>query len=191
MARITTEDCKKFVGNKFDLVLLSAHRVRQMLVGTSMLHNTSNDNTNRDKNTVLALREIGAGAVDVDALKDHLVMSFRQCIPAQSEIEEDLDDDEEDTYDPYLALASLEDSMEDISDIDDEDDEEDSDMIALDEDGKPVICESFCDEDGEICEYAADEEDSEEKKLEENAFLGVDTNDDNCYDEDDSLENDF
>ena len=49
MARVTVEDCLEKVGNRFDLVLLSSKRARPR---------------ERDKDTVVALREISAGLVN-------------------------------------------------------------------------------------------------------------------------------
>lgn len=122
MARVTTEDCAKVVGNKFDLVLLSAQRVRQLLAGGSLL--VKDVDAPREKNTVLALRDIGTGSVDVDALRDSLVLSLREFTNVASGAEE-TDDDEEETYDPYLALAAMEDGAVVSSSDDDTSEEED------------------------------------------------------------------
>lgn len=63
MARVTVEDCVKKVPNRFRLVLLSTERARELSSGA--LPTVARDN---DKNPVIALREIAAGAVSVDAL---------------------------------------------------------------------------------------------------------------------------
>lgn len=58
MARITVEDCLERVENRFKLVLLAAARARQLSHGaTEFLPR------NKDKDTVLALREVAAGHV--------------------------------------------------------------------------------------------------------------------------------
>lgn len=66
MARITVEDCLENVENRFDLVMISSRRARQLQTGgkDSML---PQDN---DKPTVLALREIAAGLVDASILDE-------------------------------------------------------------------------------------------------------------------------
>ncbi len=56
MARITVEDCLKNIPNKFELVLLAAKRARQLIKGGRPLLNSD------DREVVLALREIAAGA---------------------------------------------------------------------------------------------------------------------------------
>ncbi len=53
MARVTVEDCIDKVENRFDLVLIAAHRARMIASGTSITVDRDND-----KNAVVALREI-------------------------------------------------------------------------------------------------------------------------------------
>tara|TARA_Y100000815_G_C13159466_1_gene431096 strand:- start:174 stop:416 length:243 start_codon:yes stop_codon:yes gene_type:complete len=60
MARVTVEDCLDNVENRFQLVLLSARRARQIeLTSTDLFVEADND-----KPTVIALREIAAGKVN-------------------------------------------------------------------------------------------------------------------------------
>ncbi|VVE01204.1 DNA-directed RNA polymerase subunit omega [Pandoraea terrigena] len=64
MARITVEDCLKRIPNRFELALAATYRARQLAQGhTPKLEN------NKDKPTVIALREIAAGQVGVEMLK--------------------------------------------------------------------------------------------------------------------------
>lgn len=63
MARITVEDCLEHVDNRFELVLLSSKRARQLAAGATPLVDPEND-----KPTVLALREIAAGLINKDIL---------------------------------------------------------------------------------------------------------------------------
>lgn len=60
MARITVEDCLDVVPNRFELIILAARRARQLHAGVEPMI----DNTDNDKPTVLALREIAEGKVD-------------------------------------------------------------------------------------------------------------------------------
>ena len=53
MARVTVEDCVDKIPNRFDLVLLSAHRAREISGGSELTVDRD-----RDKNPVVALREI-------------------------------------------------------------------------------------------------------------------------------------
>jgi len=59
MARITVEDCLKTVPNRFELVLVGARRAKQLLRGGRPLVQSEN------KEVVTALREIGAGKVNL------------------------------------------------------------------------------------------------------------------------------
>ena len=69
MARVTIEDCLHSVDNRFELVLVASKRARQLAKGISepMLE------WEKDKPTVMALREIAAGKIDRSILtqKDH------------------------------------------------------------------------------------------------------------------------
>jgi DNA-directed RNA polymerase subunit omega len=63
MARITVEDCLEQIPNRFQLVLAATYRARQLANGaTPML------DPNKDKPTVLALREIAAGKYGAEIL---------------------------------------------------------------------------------------------------------------------------
>jgi DNA-directed RNA polymerase subunit omega len=59
MARITVEDCLEQIPNRFELVLLSARRAKQLLKGARPLVETDN------KEVVTALREVADGKVRI------------------------------------------------------------------------------------------------------------------------------
>ena len=63
MARITVDDCMKRIPNRFQLTLAATYRARQLAQGGTELVEG-----NRDKPTVIALREIAAGLVGVEYL---------------------------------------------------------------------------------------------------------------------------
>ena len=64
MARVTVEDCVDKIPNRFELVLLAAHRARAITSGSGLLVDRDND-----KNPVVALREIASTKVKPDLLK--------------------------------------------------------------------------------------------------------------------------
>lgn len=66
MARITVEDCLDHVENRFELVMISSKRARQLSVGGKEPR-VPREN---DKPTVIALREIEEGFVDVSILSE-------------------------------------------------------------------------------------------------------------------------
>lgn len=85
MARVTVEDCIEKIPNRFSLVLLAAHRARNISSGAEPLIDRD-----RDKDPVVALREIADGAVIPEELRDSFVTQFQDVQPAtQAEDEQD------------------------------------------------------------------------------------------------------
>ena len=64
MARITVDDCLIKIPNRFQLTLIASIRARQLANGAESMI----DNVNEDKPSVLALREIAAGAIGLELL---------------------------------------------------------------------------------------------------------------------------
>jgi DNA-directed RNA polymerase subunit omega len=85
MARVTVEDCIERVPNRFSLVLLAAHRARQIGAGGALMIDRDND-----KDPVVALREIAEDAVEVEDLRDGLIAALQEIQP-QAAIEEESD----------------------------------------------------------------------------------------------------
>ena len=71
MARVTVEDCVDKVSNRFDLVLVAAQRARQISGGAELTIDRD-----RDKNPVVALREIAEETVVPDELQDAIVTNL-------------------------------------------------------------------------------------------------------------------
>ena len=63
MARVTVEDCLEHVANRFELVLLASKRARQLTRGVTPLLDWD-----KDKPTVVALREIAAGILSEETV---------------------------------------------------------------------------------------------------------------------------
>ena len=84
MARVTVEDCVDKVPNRFELVLLAAHRARELSSGSPLTIDRDND-----KNPVVSLREIADETQRADDLRERLIESN------QSQIE--VDEPEEDS----------------------------------------------------------------------------------------------
>jgi len=66
MARITIEDCLKRIPNRFQLTLAATYRARQLTAGNEP--QVELDKNDKDKPTVIALREIAAGKVGLEVL---------------------------------------------------------------------------------------------------------------------------
>jgi len=73
MARVTVEDCVDKVQNRFELVLLAAHRARSIATGSSITVEPEND-----KNPVIALREIADQMIPPDDLREGLIHSIQK-----------------------------------------------------------------------------------------------------------------
>jgi DNA-directed RNA polymerase subunit omega len=73
MARVTVEDCVDKVPNRFDLVLYSAFRARQLSGGADTLVDRD-----RDKNPVVALREIAAKSLKPDEVREDYIRSLQK-----------------------------------------------------------------------------------------------------------------
>ena len=93
MARVTVEDCVDKVPNRFDLVMLAAHRSREIAAGSAITIDRDND-----KNPVVALREIAEQTVKPKHLEEAIVSNLQRV-----RIDEDDETDE---------LASLSESAE-------------------------------------------------------------------------------
>jgi DNA-directed RNA polymerase omega subunit len=72
MARVTVEDCIDKVENRFELVLLASHRARMIAGGAQLTIDRD-----RDKNPVVALREIAEPSLAPDDLKEDLIRTAR------------------------------------------------------------------------------------------------------------------
>ena len=73
MARVTVEDCVDKIPNRFDLVLLSAQRARQISGGADLTIDRD-----RDKNPVVALREIAEQTVKPKQLEEALISNLQR-----------------------------------------------------------------------------------------------------------------
>jgi DNA-directed RNA polymerase subunit omega len=84
MARVTVEDCVLKVPNRFDLVMLAAHRSRSISAGASLTIDRDND-----KNPVVALREIADETISLDETQDSLIRSMQRHVEVDEPEEED------------------------------------------------------------------------------------------------------
>ena len=68
MARVTVEDCVDKVPNRFELVMLAAHRAREISSGSQITVDRDND-----KNPVVALREIADETQSSEELRERMI----------------------------------------------------------------------------------------------------------------------
>ena len=93
MARITVEDCLEKIDSQYDLVLLAKERTAQLNSGEKPLVTEDND-----KNTVIALREIGEGKISIKTIEDSAINKLRKTMSLPAELE-DLDIEQDDNFD--------------------------------------------------------------------------------------------
>ena len=105
MARITVEDCLEKVDNQYDLVLLAKERTVQLNAGSPMLVEEDND-----KRTIISLREIGDGKINVKEVEASAIKRLRKEpdeIEQQEETEEETNDDFEDLYKGQVSKSGV------------------------------------------------------------------------------------
>lgn len=84
MARVTVEDCVLKVPNRFDLVMMAAHRSRSVSAGAPLTLDRDND-----KNPVVALREIADETIGLDDTMESLIRSLQRHVEIDEPEEED------------------------------------------------------------------------------------------------------
>jgi len=105
MARITVEDCLVKVDNQYNLVLLAKERTVQLNAGSPMLVDEDND-----KRTIISLREIGDGKIDVKEIEASAIKRLRKEpdeIEQQEDIEEETNDDFENLYKGQVSKSGV------------------------------------------------------------------------------------
>ena len=117
MARVTVEDCVDKITSRFDLVLLAAHRSREMAEGSEILVDRDND-----KNPIVALREIAEEKLVPEELEESKVFSLQTQV--------DVDEADED-YIPLVqdnskpSISALDDEAEEVEVVEERMSEED------------------------------------------------------------------
>ena len=105
MARITVEDCLEKVENQYDLVLLAKERTVQLNAGSPMQVEEDND-----KRTIISLREIGDGKINVKEIEASAIKRLRKEpdeIEQQEETEEETNDDFENLYKGQVSKSGV------------------------------------------------------------------------------------
>ncbi|SLN29189.1 DNA-directed RNA polymerase subunit omega [Pseudoruegeria aquimaris] len=102
MARVTVEDCVDKVPNRFELVMLAAHRAREISAGAEITVDRDND-----KNPVVALREIAEETQSAQELRERLIESN------QTQIE--VDEPEEDAMALLMGAEQDKPAQDDMS----------------------------------------------------------------------------
>ena len=102
MARVTVEDCVERIPNRFDLVVLAGQRARDIATGSELMVDRD-----RDKNPVVALREIADANLDLIELFDAVVRARQKVAPIEENDDYADDNDIEAPEDDELDLSAL------------------------------------------------------------------------------------
>lgn len=86
MARVTVQDCIQQIPNRFDLVMTAAQRSRDVTAGAELTIDRD-----RDKNPVVALREIADVTVDVEGLQEALIKGLQKHVEIDNPEDDDLE----------------------------------------------------------------------------------------------------
>jgi len=118
MARITVEDCVRRT-DRFSLVLYAAQRVREIESGAPLTIPQG-----RDKNPVIALREIGVGHLSLEGLGQAFIRTLQKNQVNETWTEPTLDED------PLIVPSDFSDGVSIVSDdeLEDSSDESDEDL---------------------------------------------------------------
>lgn len=103
MARVTVEDCIDKVDNRFELVLLASHRARLISSGSPLTIDRD-----RDKNPVVALREIADETIPPEDLREQLIHSLQKYV--------EVDEPEAETV-PLIGNTTMAPSSSDDSEV--------------------------------------------------------------------------
>lgn len=106
MARVTVEDCIEIIPNRFDLVLLASHRSRNIAAGAPLTIERDNDKT-----PVVSLRELAEETLNLDDLRESLVIGLQRVILDDAVLEEE-------DQAPILALEEGEAQPSEMSEAD-------------------------------------------------------------------------
>ena len=108
MARVTVEDCVEKIPNRFDLVLLAAHRSRNISAGAGLTVDRDNDKT-----PVVSLRELAEGNLELDELRESLVTNLQRVIT-----DDDMPDELTEEAAPVLAIEQGDAAPKEMSEAD-------------------------------------------------------------------------
>lgn len=129
MARVTVEDCIKKIDNRFDLVIIAAHRTRQISAGAPITIERD-----KDKNPVIALREIAEGTISVQELTDGITNTFKPHSEIEPEEEELAELLEQELSSSHLKAIDTRESLEEMNDEEPLAQDDDSSLNASEED---------------------------------------------------------
>lgn len=103
MARVTVTDCLKFIPNRYEIPVIAAQRVRDINAGSEPVVIPG-----EDRRPVVALREIATGKLDIQQLRNELLMSYKSSLVAEGLSAETLEEETIETKDETLSAIDAE-----------------------------------------------------------------------------------
>lgn len=110
MARVTVEDCITQIPNRFELVLTAAQRARDIASGAAL-----KVERDRDKNPVVALREIAEEKLNLGNLNEALIKNLQKYVESET-VEDDVADLMSTEQQPWVAREGQAQSLDDLPD---------------------------------------------------------------------------
>jgi DNA-directed RNA polymerase subunit omega len=143
MARVTVEDCIVQVPNRFELVMLAAHRARGLGSGAEL-----KVGRDRDKNPVVALREIAEEKLELPGLEESLIKSLQKRIEPEvpeEEVTELMAGEQQSWINPGDSGDDAEEGDDELDDIGEDGEEAIEGEAALPEEGakEGLVPDSF------------------------------------------------
>ncbi len=128
MARITAEDCIETVQDRFELVALAAQRAKQIASGAPLTIDR-----NKDKDSVVALREIAEKTIDMAQLLSDTIATYSTFKNSESTT---IGDDNDQDYEELMMIADegFANSKVRVASDDDDDDSDEPFAFENDED---------------------------------------------------------
>lgn len=135
MARVTVEDCIDKIPNRYELVMVSTQRAKDISSGSPIA--VARDN---DKNPVIALREIAEEKINIEDLQKSLVMGLQKYVEVEEPEEEEMEiiaaEKELSELDEQFSGLLLDNEMADNMQVHGSDDDLDFDVVPDGEGGE-------------------------------------------------------
>lgn len=119
MARVTVEDCRKYIPNRFELSLIAGYRAKSLMAGAEEIL----ENTKNEKFPVIALREIEDNLLDIDVIREKIKTEVGSQLINNNFINEELAEIKKVEKPAVEKAFDLESALDDISDEEDEKEE--------------------------------------------------------------------
>lgn len=123
MARVTVEDCVEVIPNRFELSLIAGNRAKALMEGAPQII----ESKKKEKETVVALREIGDNLLDVNTVRENMKKEIRDLVQIKETSKKTLSD-LENAKKPAADMESIASSMNQAQTEESQDEAEKEDL---------------------------------------------------------------